>query len=142
MPAILALALHNGAIIAHLLGRQSGTLIIRPDAPTGLNFWGWELFPRLTGNFWALCLYRWEIILRETTIMGLLGVTTLGFYVQTNLQQLRMDRAILLLLVTVLLTALVDSASRALRRRMQDPAPLRIENTRGAKSPDVPANCR
>lgn len=132
LPAIIALALHNGAIIAHLLGRQSGDLTIRPDAPRGLNFWAWELFPRLTGNFWALCLYRWEIILRESAIMGLLGITTLGFYVQANLQQLRIDRALLLLAVTVLLTALIDTASRALRRRMQAKQVLRIEGTRGS----------
>jgi phosphonate transport system permease protein len=132
LPAIIALALHNGAIIAHLMGRQSSDLTIRPDAPRGLNFWAWELFPRLTGNFWALCLYRWEIILRESAIMGLLGITTLGFYVQANLQQLRIDRALLLLAVTIVLTALIDTASRALRRRMQAQQVLRIEGTRGS----------
>lgn len=142
LPAILALALHNGAIIAHLLGRQSGTLTVRPDAPRGLNFWAWELFPRLTGNFWALCLYRWEIILRETAIMGLLGVTTLGFYVQANLQQLRIDRALLLLLVTILLTAFVDAVSRTLRRRMQDTRTFRIEGSRGGGANPASNGCR
>ncbi|WP_177158703.1 PhnE/PtxC family ABC transporter permease [Donghicola mangrovi] len=130
LPAILALALHNGAIIAHLLGRHAQDLTIRPDAPRGLTFWGWELFPRLTANFWALCLYRWEIILRESAIMGLLGIGTLGFYVQTNLQQLRMDRALILLAVTVLLTLLIDTLSRTLRRHMQEGRDLRIEKTR------------
>ena len=64
--------------------------------------------------------------------MGLLGITTLGFYVQANLQQLRIDRALLLLAVTILLTALIDTASRALRRRMQAQQVLRIEGTRGS----------
>ena len=66
LPAVLALALHNGAIIAHLAGRQAEGLVLRPDAPRGLTLWAWELFPRLSGTFWALCLYRWEIILRES----------------------------------------------------------------------------
>ena len=120
LPAVLALSLHNGAIIGHLLGREGGTVCLglRRDAPRGLTLWGWELAPRLFGRFLALCLYRWEIILRETTVMGLLGVATLGFYVQSAVAELRLDRAVVLLLSAGLLTAGVDALSRALRRRL------------------------
>jgi len=37
LPAVVALALHNGGIIGHLIGRQSSTIRLRPDAPIGLN---------------------------------------------------------------------------------------------------------
>ncbi|MBR9766388.1 MAG: ABC transporter permease [Rhodobacteraceae bacterium] len=131
LPAVLALALHNGAIIAHLLGRQAETLPLRADAPRGLTLWGWELLPRLQGNFRALCLYRWEIILRESAIMGVLGLGTLGFYVQKNLEELRLDRVAALLVVTVLLTLAVDSLSRALRRALLPQDRVRIEGGRG-----------
>lgn len=131
LPAILALALHNGAIIAHLLGRQASGLTLRPDAPRGLTLWAWELFPRIGGNFWALCLYRWEIILRESAIMGLLGIGTLGYYIQSNVQQLRLDRVVALLLVSILLTLLIDRISRTLRTRMRWGSHLRIEAHRG-----------
>lgn len=131
LPAILALALHNGAIIAHLAGRQATGVVLRPDAPRGLTLWAWELFPRMSGTFWALCLYRWEIILRESAIMGLLGIATLGFYIQTGVQELRLDRVIALLLVSILLTFIIDQISRSLRRRMQLGGALRVEATRG-----------
>jgi len=133
LPAILALALHNGAIIAHLAGRQAAGVTLRPDAPKGLTLWAWELFPRMTGTFWALCLYRWEIILRESAIMGLLGIATLGFYIQTGVQELRLDRVIALLLVSILLTFAIDQVSRSLRRRMQLGGDLRVEATRGRR---------
>ena len=116
LPAILALGLHNGAIIGHLLGRQAAGLTLRPDAPTGLTLWAWEYVPRLFGNFVALVLYRWEIILRETAIMGILGVATLGFYLDDTLSQLRMDRAVVILIATGLLSAAVDALSQWLRR--------------------------
>ncbi len=118
LPAILALALHNGAIIAHLLGREGETLVpqLRADAPRGLSVWGWELAPRLFGPFLALCLYRWEIILRETAVMGLLGIATLGFFVDSALAELRLDRAVVLLIATGLMTAGIDALSRWLRR--------------------------
>lgn len=120
LPAILALALHNGAIIGHLVGRQGEDLTrsLRPDAPRGITLWGYELAPRLFGPFLALCLYRWEIILRETAVMGLLGVMTLGFYVDSAVAELRLDRAVLLLVAAGLLTAATDMVSRGIRRRI------------------------
>ncbi|KZD04090.1 PhnE/PtxC family ABC transporter permease [Oceanibaculum pacificum] len=117
LPAVLALGLHNGAIIAHLLGRQSEGLYaaLRPDAPHGLNFYAWEMVPRLYGNFLALCFYRWEIIMRESPIVGLQGVATLGFYIDNAIAEIRADRAIFLLLLTVLATIGIDALSRTLR---------------------------
>ncbi|MAN99248.1 ABC transporter permease [uncultured Roseovarius sp.] len=120
LPAILALSLHNGAIIGHLLGRQAEALCpeLRADAPRGVTLWAWELMPRLYGSFLALCLYRWEIILRETAVMGLLGVMTLGFYIDSAMAELRLDRAVVLLVMAGGLTAAIDSMSRAIRRRL------------------------
>jgi phosphonate transport system permease protein len=74
--------------------------------------------PRLYGPFLALCLYRWEIILRETAVMGLLGVMTLGFFVDSAMAELRLDRAIILLIIAGGLTAAIDSMSREIRRRL------------------------
>lgn len=122
LPAVLALTLHNGAIVAHLLGREAALLPLRPDAPRGAVLWLWELAPRLSGRFVALCLYRWEIILRETAVMGILGVRTLGFHVDSALAELRVDRALVLLIGAAAITALADAASRAVRRRMAVPA--------------------
>ena len=117
LPAVIALALHNAGIIGHLLGRQSNTLQVRADAPKGLNLYSYELTPRLYGNFLAYIFYRWEIILRETAIMGLLGVATLGFYIDNAMQDLRFDRAMVLILITALLNISVDMLSRYLRRK-------------------------
>lgn len=119
LPAVLALGLHNGAIIAHLLGQQSRGLALRPDAPRGLSLWGYELLPRQSGTIWALCLYRWEIIIRDSAIMGLLGLGTLGFFIEKNVQELRLDRVVVLLLVSAALTLVVDHISTRLRASMR-----------------------
>lgn len=118
LPAILALGLHNGAIIAHLLGRQAAGLALRPDAPRGLTLWGWEIVPRLFGNFVALCLYRWEIIIRESAIVGILGIATLGFFLDSAIGELRLDRAVAILAATGLVAVAVDALSRGLRARL------------------------
>lgn len=121
LPAILALSLHNGAIIAHLTARQAAEICqtLRPDAPRGLNLYFYELLPRLFGPFLALSLYRWEIILRETAILGILGVATLGFYIDSAIGELRIDRAVILIIATALLTMAIDAISRRLRASLK-----------------------
>ncbi|WP_374302145.1 PhnE/PtxC family ABC transporter permease [Paracoccus sp. (in: a-proteobacteria)] len=117
LPAVIALGLHNGAIIAHLLGRQSQGIHagLRPDASAGFDLYAWEILPRIHGNFLALCFYRWEIIVRESAIVGLLGIGTLGFYVGAAIQEIRVDRAVFLLLVTMAATIVIDMISRRSR---------------------------
>jgi phosphonate transport system permease protein len=116
LPAVLALALHNGGLIAFLLAAKSDQLRLRLDAPTGLNRYFYEVTPRIYSGFIALLLYRWEVILRESAILGILGLTTLGFYIDSAFEDIRYDRAMLLITVTALLNILVDSFARRLRR--------------------------
>ncbi|HEX7927960.1 MAG TPA: ABC transporter permease, partial [bacterium] len=115
----LALSLHNGGIIATLTGRHAETLAIRPDAPGGLNLYNYEILPRIYGQFLAFLFYRWEIIMRETAILGRLGVRTLGFYVDSALSELRFDRVLVLLVITAGLNIAVDGFSRSLRQRLR-----------------------
>lgn len=121
LPAILALSLHNGAIIAHLTSRQAAEVCktLRLDAPRRLNLYFYEILPRIFGPFLALSLYRWEIILRETAILGILGVKTLGFHIDSAISELRIDRAVVLIIFTALLTIAIDALSRALRSRLK-----------------------
>lgn len=117
--AVVALALHNGAIIGHLIGRQSNLIVLRPDAPRGLDRYGFEILPRVYGQFLAFLFYRWEVIMRETAILGILGIQTLGFYVDSAIADIRTDRMIFLIGVTALLNIGVDAFSRNLRARLR-----------------------
>lgn len=119
LPAVIALALHNAGIIAHLVGRRSNELQLRPDAARGVNRYVYEVTPRVYGPFLALLFYRWEIIMRETAILGILGVATLGFYVDGAIQDLRFDRAMVLIAITAALNIGVDALARHLRRRLK-----------------------
>jgi phosphonate transport system permease protein len=119
LPAIIALSLHNGGIVGYLMGRHADALEYRPDAPTGLNLYAYETVPRLYGQFLAYALYRWEIIVRESAIFGILGVTTLGYYVDAAISELRFDVAVVLIAATVLLSSVIDLLSRRLRRALR-----------------------
>ena len=126
LPAIVALALHNGAVIAHLIGRFSNQLPQRQDAPTGINAYGYDALPRVYGQFLVLLFYRWEVIFRETAILGILGIATLGFYIDSAIQDIRFDRALVLIIITGLINLLIDAASRHIRTRLRLKTNLKI----------------
>ena len=118
LPAFVALALHNGTILAHLLAQISGTFVLREDATQGVNRYFYEVLPRIYRQFLALLFYRWEIIMRESAILGILGVTTLGFYIDSAFEAFRFDRAVLLILASAFLNMGVDALARFLRRNL------------------------
>lgn len=127
LPAVIALGLHNGGIVASLMGRHADALPYRPDAPRGANLYFYETLPRLYGQFLAYILYRWEIIVRESAIFGILGVRTLGYHVDAAISELRLDVAVVLIVATAALSMAVDALSRALRRRLRiDDRPVRL----------------
>jgi phosphonate transport system permease protein len=127
LPAVIALSLHNGAIVGYLMGRHADDLDYRPDAPRGLNLYCYETVPRLYGQFLAYVFYRWEIILRESAILGILGVATLGYYIDAAISEFRLDVAAVLIVATALLSMAVDALSRGLRRRLRiDTLPTRL----------------
>ncbi|MDA5563667.1 ABC transporter permease [Cobetia sp. MMG027] len=116
LPAWLALSLHNGAIIAFLCARHANQIQLPPGKPRGrLESWLYEINPRVAPGMFALLFYRAETIIRETAILGMLGVATLGFHIDSSFEYLMFDQAFALLLLTAILNIVVDSVARRLR---------------------------
>jgi phosphonate transport system permease protein len=134
LPAIIALSVHNGGIVGYLMGRHADALEYRRDAPQALNLYAYETVPRLYGQFLAYVLYRWEIILRESAIFGILGVATLGYYVDAAISEFRLDVAVMLIIATAGLSMGVDALSRGLRRRLR----IHTMPTRLSEAPSEP----
>jgi phosphonate transport system permease protein len=117
LPAIVALAIHNGGLIGYLMAQQADAVKLRADANLGMNRFSYELTPRLYGGFLGYLCYRWEVILRESAIIGILGITTLGFYVDSAFEDIRFDRAAFLIVIAAMLNMLVDRLSRYLQTK-------------------------
>ena len=84
LPGALALGIHNFGILGRLMAEVNENL---PDGPVralrslgassgGLVFYG--ILPANLARFLAYILYRWEVCLRETVIVGLVGAGGLG----------------------------------------------------------------
>ncbi|GIU08108.1 MULTISPECIES: ABC transporter permease [unclassified Shewanella] len=112
LPAILALAIHNGALIAYLTIRHADNVGVSAHFTHRIDGYGYEVMPAIYPNMMALLFYRFEVILRETAILGMLGIATLGFYIDSNFAEIRFNGALVLMCVTALVNILVDILSR------------------------------
>ena len=116
LPAALALMLHNGAIISFLIGNQINVMELREDSTNKkIELYFYEVLPRIYSQFLAFLFYRWEIIMRESAILGILGVATLGFFIDSAIADFRLDKMFLLLLVTAFLNIVIDIISKKSR---------------------------
>lgn len=120
-PGALALALHNFGILGRLMSEVNENI---PEAPArglrslgasagGVVFYG--ILPANLSRFLAYSLYRWEVCLRETVIVGLVGVGGLGRVMTEQLSGFDYSGLTATLVVFILLTILVDFVSGSLR---------------------------
>ncbi len=120
LPAVWAILLHNGAILAFLTSNNADLVPLRIDAPRKrMERYFFEVLPRVYGQFLAFLFYRWEVMMRETALLGILGVYTLGFYIDSAEKSIQLDIMIILILITALLNMGIDSVSQLVRRRLK-----------------------
>ena len=120
LPAIWAILLHNGAILGFLSSNNADLVQLEADAPgKRINRYFYEILPRVYGQFLAFLFYRWEIMMRESAILGILGIYTLGFYIDSAISDDQLDKAVLLIFVTALLNMGIDSISQLVRQRLK-----------------------
>lgn len=120
LPGIITISIHNGAILSHLLANSADFIILKHDsAKSKINLYLYEVLPRVYGQFLAFLFYRWEIIMRESAILGVLGISTIGFYIDNALHEQRIDRVVLLIICTAILNIAIDAMSTKLRKKLK-----------------------
>jgi len=123
-PAILALAVHNSGI----LGRLGAEVVenVPPTLPRVLRATGsgraqifWlGLLPTLMGRFLVFFFYRWETCVREATVLGFVGVSSLGLYIQDARARDLYDEMMVLVLAGAGLVLIGDFVSAVVRARL------------------------
>lgn len=122
---VLALAIHNAGI----LGRFGSELAddMDPLPPASLRGLGagrlqlafFSVMPMTLNRFLLYFFYRWETCVREATVLGMLGVASLGFWIVDARARGRYDELFLFLLLGILLVLLGDLLSSLLRARLR-----------------------
>jgi len=125
-PAVLALAIHNAGILGKLnaevvenLGQHRlGTL--RGAGATRLQIAAYGVYPSALGRFLLYFFYRWETCVREATVLGMLGIVSLGRLITDSRVRFREDEMLFYVLlgaVLILVGDLVSALARGLVRR-------------------------
>jgi phosphonate transport system permease protein len=89
--------------VAGASGAQIATNAVLPDA-----------LPQLVG----LLLYRFDVNVRSSLVLGLVGAGGIGFLINQSIKLFRFDQMVTHILVVLVLVVLVDQLSAYVRRRI------------------------
>ena len=124
-PAVLALAIHNAGILGKLgseviedldrtplaalraSGASRSQIAVTAIAPLGFN------------RVLLFFFYRWETCVRDATILGLLGIVSLGYWIQDARARNHYDEMFLFILVGAALVIVSDVISAIARESVR-----------------------
>ncbi|PLS09483.1 PhnE/PtxC family ABC transporter permease [Neobacillus cucumis] len=122
LPGAIALALHNFGILGKLWAEVIEDMDSRPIrnlATAGASkmesfFYG--ILPMVLPRFLTYILYRWEVIMRTTIVVGFVGAGGLGMDFKLAMSYFNYTQITLLLLCYMILVLIADFASESTRK--------------------------
>lgn len=125
LPGALALAVYNFGILGRLMAEVVENLDPRPvralrvQGASAAQAFAYGALPRTVPRFAAYGLYRWEVTIRETVVVGLVGAGGLGSLLALQLAAFDYRAVTATLLTLVALTFAVDIAGSVIRRSLR-----------------------
>ena len=125
LPGAIALGIHNLGILGRLMAEQIENLDRRPlrslkalgaSADSALLY---GVLPCIIPRFLAYILYRWEVCIRATVIVGLVGAGGLGRLLSEQLSSFDYPGVATTLICFICLTFIVDLISANVRRALR-----------------------
>jgi phosphonate ABC transporter permease subunit PhnE len=119
----LALALHTIASLAKLYSEQVESILEGPleaIQATGANRLQTIIFavvPQIVPPYISYTMYRWDINVRMSTIIGFVGGGGIGFILQQNINLLNYRAASVNMLAIAIVVSLMDYVSSAIREK-------------------------
>lgn len=119
----LALALHTVAALAKLYSEQVESILPGPleaVQATGANRLQtivYAVIPQIVPPYISFTMYRWDINVRMSTIIGFAGGGGIGFLLQQNINLLDYRGASVQMLAIAIVVATMDYVSSAIRKR-------------------------
>lgn len=128
LPGAVALGLYTLGVLGRLMAEVVENLDRRPlDALRAQGASGWQVFlygvlPETLPRFTAYLLYRWEVSIRATVMVGLVGAGGLGRLLTEQLSSFDYQGVAMTVLFYIGLTFLVDLVSVVVRRDLRNGA--------------------
>jgi phosphonate transport system permease protein len=122
LPGALALAIHNFGILGKLCAEVVEDLDLRPVrnlASCGASkgqILVYGVIPAVMPKFITYILYRWEVIIRTTIVVGFVGAGGLGLQFKLSMSFFHYSEITLILICYMLLVGLADLLSESFRK--------------------------
>ncbi len=120
---VLALTLHSVAALGKLYSEQAESILpgpIEAVTATGANRLQtivYGVIPQIIPPYIAFTIYRWDINVRMSTIIGFGGGGGIGFVLQQNINLLRYRQASVMMIAIAIVVATLDFVSAKVRQR-------------------------
>ncbi|SDH99443.1 phosphonate ABC transporter, permease protein PhnE [Alloyangia pacifica] len=121
---VVAIMFRSIGFIGKLLGEAIEEIDTRPvealEATGASRFKviAYAIVPQVMPTFWAVAILRWDINLRESTVLGLVGAGGIGIILQGAIDTFNWPEAATVLLAILALVVLGEIVSAFLRRRI------------------------
>lgn len=118
----LALAIHNFGILSKLCAEVIEELDQRPLSNLRVSGAGkfqvllYGVIPMVSSRFISYIIYRWEIILRTTIVVGFVGAGGLGYYFRLGMSFFHYTEVMLVLLFYLVLVQIADKVANKLNK--------------------------
>jgi len=125
LPGALALGVYTLGVLGRLVAEAAEEMDERPRAALRaagappLGGWLYGVLPALSGPVLALALYRWEVAIRDTVLVGLLGAGGIGVLLSGRIAAFDWAAVTTVLAAIVLLTLAVDLVSERARSALR-----------------------
>ncbi|MCK2216970.1 phosphonate ABC transporter, permease protein PhnE [Actinomadura sp. ATCC 31491] len=124
---VLALIFHNTGVMGKLWAEAMEEIDLGPrDAlrvggASGAQAAAHAVLPAVVPQFVGLLLYRFDVNVRSSLVLGLVGAGGIGFLVNQSIKLFRFDELVTHLAVVLVLVVAVDQLSAYVRRRVGAP---------------------
>lgn len=125
LPGAIALGIHNLGILGRLMAEVTENLderaarSLKALGATGSQVFLYGILPCTLPRFVAYILYRWEVCIRATLIVGFVGAGGLGRLLTEQLSSFDYRGVVATLICFICLTFLVDLISATVRRTLR-----------------------
>lgn len=123
-PGVLALLFHNVGVMGKLWSEAIETVdegpveALRVAGASRSQIVAHAVMPAAAPQFVGLLLYRFDVNVRASLILGLVGAGGIGFLINQSIKLFQFDRMLTEILIVLVMVVVVDNVSAFLRKRV------------------------
>jgi phosphonate transport system permease protein len=123
-PGVLALVCHNTGVMGKLWSEAMEEInpgpvdALRVTGASNLQVAAHAVYPAVVPQLVGLLLYRFDVNVRSSLVLGLVGAGGIGFLINQSIQLFRFDHMLTYILMVLALIIAVDQLSALVRNRL------------------------